>query len=50
MVIVLCTRKNKYEKILGIGGSPCKGSNPDILMKHFFKGAIIESVSTEEIP
>jgi multimeric flavodoxin WrbA len=36
-------------KILGIGGSPRKGGNSDILMKRFLKGARDEGVITEEI-
>ena len=36
-------------KILGIGGSPRKGGNSDILMKRFFKGARDGGVATEEI-
>lgn len=36
-------------KILGIGGSPRKGGNSDILMKRFLKGARDEGVTTEEI-
>ena len=36
-------------KILGIGGSPRKGGNSDILMKRFLKGARDEGVATEEI-
>lgn len=37
------------KKILGIGGSPRKGGNSDILMKYFFKGAREEGIATEEI-
>ena len=37
------------KKILGIGGSPRKGGNSDILMKRFLKGARDEGVTTEEI-
>lgn len=36
-------------KILGIGGSPRKGGNSDLLMKHILKGARDEGVPTEEI-
>jgi len=36
-------------KILGIGGSPRKGGNSDILMKRFLKGARDENIATEEI-
>jgi multimeric flavodoxin WrbA len=36
-------------KILGIGGSPRKGGNSDILMKYFLKGARGKGIATEEI-
>ncbi len=36
-------------KILGIGGSPRKGGNSDILMKRFLKGTRDEGGATEEI-
>lgn len=37
------------KKVLGIGGSPRKGGNSDILLKCILKGAAGEDVSTEEI-
>ncbi len=37
------------KKVLGIGGSPRKGGNSDILMKRFLKGARDEGIATEEI-
>ena len=37
------------EKILGIGGSPRKGGNSDILLKQLLKGARNEGIATEEI-
>jgi len=37
------------KKILGIGGSPRKGGNSDILLKRLLKGAEEEGVSTEEL-
>ena len=37
------------KKILGIGGSPRKGGNSDILLKRLLKGARGEGVSTEEL-
>lgn len=36
-------------KVLGIGGSPRKGGNSDILLKRLLKGASDEGVATEEI-
>lgn len=36
-------------KILGIGASPRKGGNTDILLKYLSKGASSQNVSTEEI-
>jgi len=36
-------------KILGIGGSPRKGGNSDILMKYILKGAMSEGIVTEDI-
>jgi multimeric flavodoxin WrbA len=36
-------------KVLGIGGSPRKGGNSDILMKHLLKGAMGKDVVTEDI-
>ncbi|HJM36421.1 MAG: flavodoxin family protein [Dehalococcoidales bacterium] len=37
------------KKILGIGGSPRKGGNSDILLKQLLKGARHKGVTTEEI-
>ncbi len=37
------------KKVLGIGGSPRKGGNSDILLKRLLKGAAGESIVTEEI-
>jgi len=37
------------KKILGIGGSPRKGGNSDILLKQLLKGARNEGIATEEI-
>lgn len=37
------------KKVLGIGGSPRKGGNSDILLKRLLKGARDEGVTTEEI-
>jgi multimeric flavodoxin WrbA len=37
------------KKVLGIGGSPRKGGNSDILLKCILKGAAGEGVATEEI-
>ncbi len=37
------------EKILGVGASPRKNGNSDILMKYFCKGAIDAGISAEEI-
>ncbi len=37
------------KKILGIGGSPRKGGNSDILLQRLLKGASDEGVATEEI-
>jgi len=37
------------KKLLGIGGSPRKGGNSDILLKHIIKGASSEGVATKEI-
>ncbi|MHC4277839.1 MAG: flavodoxin family protein [Planctomycetota bacterium] len=37
------------KKVSGIGGSPRKGGNSDILMKRFLKGAGDEGIATEEI-
>ncbi|MFC1871067.1 flavodoxin family protein [Chloroflexota bacterium] len=37
------------KKVLGIGGSPRKGGNSDILMKHLLRGARDGGASTEEI-
>lgn len=37
------------KKVLGIGGSPRKGGNSDILLKRILKGAAGESIVTEEI-
>jgi len=37
------------KKILGIGGSPRKGGNSDILLKQLLKGARDEGIATEEI-
>jgi multimeric flavodoxin WrbA len=37
------------KKVLGIGGSPRKGGNSDILLKRLLKGASDEGVVTEEI-
>jgi multimeric flavodoxin WrbA len=36
-------------KVLGIGGSPRKGGNSDVLLKRLIKGASDEGVDTEEI-
>lgn len=36
-------------KILGIGGSPRKGGNSDVLLRHLLKGAAEEDVPTEKI-
>jgi len=37
------------KKVLGIGGSPRKGGNSDILLKRLLKGAAGEGIVTEEI-
>jgi multimeric flavodoxin WrbA len=37
------------KKILGIGGSPRKGGNSDILLRRLLKGARGEGVDTEEV-
>ena len=37
------------KKVLGIGGSPRKGGNSDILLKHIIKGVSSEGVATKEI-
>ncbi len=37
------------EKVLGIGGSPRKGGNSDILLQHFLTGARAAGAATEEI-
>ncbi|MFC2025260.1 flavodoxin family protein [Chloroflexota bacterium] len=37
------------KKILGIGGSPRKGGNSDILLKQLLKGARNEGIAAEEI-
>ena len=37
------------EKILGIGGSPRKGGNSDIILKQVLKGAKNEGLDTEEV-
>lgn len=37
------------KKVLGIGGSPRKGGNSDILMGRILKGTLDEGVPTEEI-
>jgi len=37
------------KKVLGVGGSPRKGGNSDILLKCILKGAADEDVATEEI-
>ena len=37
------------KKILGIGGSPRKGGNSDILLKRLLKGARDEGLATEEV-
>ena len=37
------------KKVLGIGGSPRKGGNSDILLKCILKGAAVEDIATEEI-
>jgi multimeric flavodoxin WrbA len=37
------------EKILGVGGSPRKGGNSDILLKHLLKGARSQNVAVKEI-
>ena len=37
------------KKVLGIGGSPRKGGNSDILLKHIIKGVSNEGVATKEI-
>ena len=37
------------KKILGIGGSPRKGGNSDIILKQLLKGARDVSIATEEI-
>ncbi len=37
------------KKVVGIGGSPRKGGNSDILLKHLLKGARDDGVVTEEI-
>jgi len=37
------------KKILGIGGSPRKGGNSDILLKQLLKGARNEGITAEEI-
>jgi len=37
------------KKVLGIGGSPRKGGNSDILLKRLLKGARDEGIATEEI-
>ena len=36
-------------KVLGVGGSPRRGGNSDILLKHILKGAKGEGVAVEEI-
>ena len=37
------------KKVLGIGGSPRKGGNSDILLKRLLKGVVDEGVVAEEI-
>jgi len=37
------------KKVLGIGGSPRKGGNSDILLKRLLKGAAGEGIVTEEV-
>jgi multimeric flavodoxin WrbA len=37
------------KKVLGIGSSPRKGGNSDILLKRLLKGVSEEGVTTEEI-
>ena len=37
------------KKVLGIGGSPRKGGNSDILLKRLLKGVAGEGIATEEI-
>ena len=37
------------KKVLGIGGSPRKGGNSDILMRHFLRGVRNGAVDVEEI-
>jgi len=37
------------KKVLGIGSSPRKGGNSDILLEHLLKGARDEGVATDEI-
>jgi len=52
---MVCCSLNSVEeriamkKVLGIGGSPRKGGNSDILLKRLLKGARDEAVATEEI-
>ena len=41
--------KKMMKKVLGIGGSPRKGGNSDILLKHIIKGVSNEGVATKEI-
>ena len=41
--------KTRVKKVLGIGSSPRKGGNSDILLKRMLKGARDEGVATEEI-
>jgi multimeric flavodoxin WrbA len=36
-------------KVLGIGGSPRKGGNSDILLQRLLKGARDEGAATEEV-
>lgn len=37
------------KKVLGIGGSPRKGGNSDVLMKHLLKGVKDEGIAVEEV-
>ena len=37
------------KKVLGVGGSPRKGGNTDILVRHLLKGARNEGAATEEV-
>lgn len=41
--------KTAMKKVLGIGGSPRKGGNSDILMKQLLKGARDGAAATEEV-